>query len=267
MNRRSARGLCGVWLWSILSVNALAVERFRVEVLDSRPQPRDHFVQGLEIAGGDLYVSSGLYGHSRLLRYDFNTGKLKNRINLNRRFFAEGVTVLGEEVFQLTWRNRRMLVYDRTSLTPQRQVSLPGEGWGLTNDGGALIYSDGSHRLFWMDPTSGRRLQTLNVTEAGVPVTRLNELEWIDGQIWANVWRTDRIVVIDPTTGSVTASIDLTDILPIKERTPDTGVLNGIARNPADGGIWITGKRWPLMYRIEVLPTKENSEQFDLETR
>mgnify|MGYP001555757682 CR=1 FL=1 len=230
------------------------VEQYGYRVLERLPQSRQHFVQGLQILDGQLYVSTGNYGQSKLLRYSFPEGELDVIRKLHPRIFAEGVTVLDDKVYQLTWQNRRMLVYGREQLTPSHSFPLPGEGWGITTNGEQLIYSDGSDKLHFMSPLTGRIERSLSVTESGQPLAKLNELEWVDGRLWANIWQSDRVVIIDPASGAVTGSIDLQGLLPEEERQPGTDVLNGIARNPADGAIWVTGKRWPWIYRIEVLP-------------
>jgi len=232
----------------------LALQYYDVRVLDQKPLPRENFVQGLEILDGYLYVSAGNYGESRLLRYHFADGRLETARHLDARIFAEGLTVLGDHVYQLTWRNAAMLVYARSDLQFQHTLPLAGEGWGLTNNGKELIYSDGSDKLHVMEPATGQVLRSIAVTEQGRPVTLLNELEWIDGSIWANLWQSDRIVIIDPASGEVTASIDLAGLLPPSEYRAGTDVLNGIARNPDDGAVWVTGKRWPWLYRIELAP-------------
>lgn len=231
-----------------------ALQHYQVKVSDRKPQPRENFVQGLEIVDGLLYVSAGNYGESRLLRYHFDDGRLDVARALDARIFAEGLTVLGDTVYQLTWRNAAMLVYRKSDLQFQRVLPLSGEGWGLTHNGAELILSDGSAQLHFLAPDTARVLRSITVTAAGRPVPLLNELEWIDGAIWANIWQSDRIVIIDPASGKVTASIDLTGLLPASEYRPGTDVLNGIARNPADGSIWVTGKRWPWLYRIELVP-------------
>ncbi len=241
-----------LFLVTCLPLAAWPVQQYRVKVVDQKPQPRENFVQGLEILDGYLYVSAGNYGESKILRYHFADGQLDAGNNLDQQFFAEGLTVLGDSVYQLTWRNRAMLVYRKSDLEFQRWLPLQGEGWGLTNNGTELIYSDGSAQLTFMSPDRARILRAITVTEQGRPVTLLNELEWVDGAIWANIWQSDRIVIIDPATGDVTASIDLQGLLPASEYRPGTDVLNGIARNPADGAIWVTGKRWPWLYRIEL---------------
>lgn len=255
---RPGRALLFAVLW--LPLSCAAVQQYVVEVIERKPQSRDHFVQGLEIVDGELYVSTGTYGASRLLRYDFDDGRLLGGRRLHPRIFAEGLTVLGDRVYQLTWRNRLLLVYRRGDLDPVRKLPLPGEGWGLTNNGEHLIYSDGSEHLHFLSPANGRRLRSVAVSENGRPLRQLNELEWIDGKVWANIWGSDRVVIIDPDSGRVTGSIDLRGLLPAAERRPDTDVLNGIARNPATGGIWLTGKRWPWLYRVELRAVPPRSE-------
>ncbi|WP_162846002.1 glutaminyl-peptide cyclotransferase [Seongchinamella sediminis] len=237
---------------ALLATSAWAVEPLDYRVLAKKPQERRNFIQGLEILDGKLYVSSGHYGQSRLMRYNFSDMNLEVSKSLNRRLFAEGVTILGPRLYQLTWRERMMLVFDRQSLEALEWFPIKGQGWGLTNNGEQLIYSDGSDRLHFMSPDTRSVSRSLRVTENGRPLDRINELEWIDGRVWANIWQTDRIVVINPESGVVEASLDLQGLLPASERRPDTDVLNGIARDPADGSIWVTGKRWPWLYKIEV---------------
>tara|TARA_R110002072_G_scaffold43340_3_gene121713 strand:- start:3428 stop:4225 length:798 start_codon:yes stop_codon:yes gene_type:complete len=243
-----------------LSPLAWSVQHYEVKVIDQKPQARDHFVQGLEILDDYLYVSVGNYGESRLLRYRFSDGRMDTVKHLDKQLFAEGLTVLGDSIYQLTWRNRAMLVYRKTDLEFERWLPLVGEGWGLTNNGTELIYSDGSAKLHFMSADRAHILRSITVTEQGRPVSLLNELEWVEGSIWANIWQSDRIVVIDPDSGEVTASINLQGLLPAAEYRPGTDVLNGIARNPADGAIWVTGKRWPWIYRIELESTAATSE-------
>jgi glutamine cyclotransferase len=233
---------------------AWSIEQYTVRVVDQKPQSRENFVQGLEILDGYLYVSTGNYGHSHLLRYRLEDDQLDAGQKMHPRIFAEGLTVFGDSIYQLTWRNKVMLVYRKADLALERQLPLPGEGWGLTNNGTELIYGDGSENLYFMDPDSGKILRSIAVTQQNQPVKHLNELEWIDGQIWANVWQTDRIVIINPVNGIVTGSINLQGLLPPQEHRQGTDVLNGIARDPADGSVWVTGKHWPWLYQIELVP-------------
>jgi len=247
-------------LASCLPLAAWPAQQYAVRISDQKPQTRENFVQGLEIRDGYLYVSAGLYGESRLLRYHFRDGHLDRGQALPGGIFAEGLTVFGDYVYQLTWRNQTMLVYRKADLQFLHALPVPGEGWGLTHNGAELIYSDGSDKLYFIAPDTAQVLRTLHVTERGRPLPLLNELEWVDGAIWANVFQSDRIVIIDAASGEVTASIDLRGLLPPAEYRPETDVLNGIARDPADGGIWVTGKRWPWMYRIELVPLSDEPE-------
>lgn len=237
------------------------VRQWYYRVLEQQPQPRDHFIQGLQIVDGMLYVSTGGYGSSRLLQYRLQDGELQQQRHLHPRLFGEGLTVMSERVYQLTWRARRLLVFQREGLIPQAAFPLPGQGWGLTDNGQELIYTDSGHELIYLDPETGHELQRIAVTENDVPLQRLNELEWIDGKVWANIWREDRIVAIDPVSGRVTDSVNLTGLLPESERRADTDVLNGIAYNPEDSGLWVTGKRWPWRYRIELVPTAADQRE------
>jgi glutamine cyclotransferase len=244
----------------LLVASASAAPQYRYKVVEQKPLAPHTHVQGLEIVDGQLYASSGGYGKSRLLRFDFATGELGASQEMDPRLWAEGLTVLDDRIYQLTWRARQLLVYDRQTLAILERMRIPGQGWGMTNDGEQLIYSDGSEKLFYVSPSEHRITRVIKVQENGRPVTRLNELEWIDGRIWANVWLTNRIVIIDPASGVVEGSVDLHGLLPVMQRPPDMNmqddVLNGIARNPADGGIWVTGKNWPFLYRIELVPAR-----------
>jgi glutaminyl-peptide cyclotransferase len=255
--------IAAVLLCLLLAGQATAETLYGYRVLERRPQPRENFVQGLQIVDGDLYVSTGNYGESRLLRYDFADGHLEAERPLDPRLFGEGLVVVGDLVFQLTWRARLALVYEREDFKPRAWFRLPGQGWGLTYDGEHLIYSDGSDQLHFLDPSTGQHLHSVAVRSNGQPVPRLNELEWIDGKVWANVWGSDEIVIIDPESGTVTARLDLAGLLPDSDRQPGTDVLNGIARDPADGAIWVTGKRWPWLYRIELVQRDARGPQQD----
>jgi glutamine cyclotransferase len=236
------------------SCSAQGDQNYSYKIVDKKPQSRDIFVQGLQILDDKLYVSAGGYGKSRLLRYNFSDGQLELEREIDPRLWAEGLTVFGDRLYLLTWKSRNLFVYSKDELKGIQRMQIPGEGWGLTHDGEQLIYSDGSDQLYYLSPNEHRITRALRVTENGRPVKRLNELEWIEGRIWANVWQTNRIVIINPADGRVEGSINLQGLLPLLERRADTDVLNGIAVNPADGGIWVTGKNWPWMYRIELVP-------------
>lgn len=243
----------------LLAARAPAVEVLDYRVLEQRAHPRENFVQGLEIIDGKLLVGTGNYGRSRLRRYDFESMTLLDEQALHPRLFGEGITQLGNRIYQLTWRSRLGVVYRADDLRPLGRFSLRGEGWGLTNNGEQLIYSDGSDTLRFLDPQTLDVTRTLAVTRDGRPQRRLNELEWVEGRIWANVWQTDVIVIIDPASGRVESLVRLSGLLPDSARRPDTDVLNGIAYDRDSAALWVTGKHWPFLYRIEtVAPAGED---------
>lgn len=241
-------------IFTLLAPLTHAQQVHSFKVIGKMPQPRENFVQGLQIVDEQFYVSTGQYGKSRLLRYNMADGTLDAEKQLDPRLFGEGLTVLGDKIYQLTWKSGIALVYNKADLKGHKWFRIPGEGWGITNNSKDLIYSDGSDKLYFLSPQTLQISHSIAVTENGKKVDRLNELEWIAGKIWANIWTSNRIVIIDPATGNVTASLDLQGLLPDNERRPGTDVLNGIAQNPADNTIWVTGKHWPWLYQIEVIP-------------
>lgn len=226
---------------------------FGYALLDRVVQSRTHFVQGLQLVDDTLYVGTGMYGESRLLEYAFPNMQLRQEAKLPPNLFGEGITRYKTKIYQLTWRAGVVLVYDAESLELERQHRIETQGWGITHNGKELIYSDGSDRLYWLDPDTLQRRRTRKVTLRGQPLTRLNELEWIDGEIWANVWGANQLVRIDPATGVVTSIVDLRGLLPDSERDESTDVLNGIAWDAKERALWVTGKRWPWIYRIRVV--------------
>lgn len=237
--------------WFIASQPATAdVMQYTYQVQEKKPFSRDIFTQGLEIENGKLWLSSGLHGRSFIRVYDFATMQLEQEFKLPGQYFAEGVTKIGNRAFQLTWRSGDMLIYQTEPLKPIARVKIPGEGWGITHHGDTLYYSDGSANLYAWDATGKSPGITIPVTLNGKPVVRLNELEWIDGKIWANVWQTNQIVQISPETGEVTGVIDFSGLLAQEDRLRDTDVLNGIAYDRENDAIWVTGKRWPWLYRV-----------------
>jgi glutaminyl-peptide cyclotransferase len=221
----------------------------RPEVLAELPHDTTAFTQGLEMDGGVLYEGTGLEGRSRLRELDPTTGAVGRSVPLRDELFGEGVTVVGDRIWQLTWRNGVAVEWDRASLSPRREVQMAGEGWGLCFDGSRLVRSDGSDRLRFHDPETFAELGSVAVTFDGAPLTQINELECVDRQVWANVWQTDRIVRIDPADGRVTAVVDASGLLdPAKRAGAD--VLNGIAAVPGTDEFLVTGKLWPTMFRV-----------------
>lgn len=234
---------------------ALPVEpvQYTYTVRNAYPHLTDSYTQGLQYIDGQLWEGTGEYGHSRLQRLDLETGRAHVVAELPRNQFGEGITVLGDRVYWLTWQSNTAHVYDRHTGKKLSEFRYPGEGWGLTSDGTNLYMSDGTEYLYTVDPATFHRTRSVTVTYRGTPLRFLNELEWIDGKIWANVYTTDRIVIIDPATGTVEGVIDLTGLLPAEEITPETDVLNGIAYDAATGRIFVTGKRWDKLFEIEVV--------------
>ena len=232
--------------------SAKAVQHYGFAVVSKLRFDRNNFTQGLEIHDGRLYVSSGLYGQSVIRVYTFPELELLHSVPVDPRIFAEGLTVIGDRLILLSWRERVMLVYSLPAMTLIGQSPLPGQGWGATHNGSVLWFSDGSDRLYSADLSADGELEMLPVTLAGKPLRNLNELEWVGDEIWANVWQTDHIARINPETGIVEGMINLSGLLADEDRLRDTDVLNGIAINPEDGAIWVTGKRWPWLYQIRL---------------
>ena len=229
------------------------VHGFRV--VATFPHDPQAFTQGLVFSDGELYESTGLLGESSLRRVDLTTGRVLQRVAVAPEYFAEGLALVGDTLLQLTWQNHIGFVYDRKTFTQRRTFPYRTEGWGIACDGRSrLVMSDGSDLLTFLDPKSFAVVRTLRVQDAGTPVPRLNELEWVEDEIWANVWTTDRIVRISPATGVVTGWIALDTLWPRGQRTRDADVMNGIAYDKARRRVFVTGKKWPTLYQIVVTP-------------
>lgn len=231
------------------------VHQYKVQVVKEYPHDPTSYTQGLFFHDGQMYETTGENGQSTLRKVDLATGKALKRFNFDRKYFAEGSTILGENLYILTWTNKVAFVYDASTLDYKQTYTYPHEGWGLTTDGTSLIASDGSSRLYFMDGTF-RQQKVLNVKMNGRSVSMLNELEWIDGKIWANVYLTDLIVIINPSTGVVEGSVDCTGLLPQNLRDENTDVLNGIAYNPDTKKIYLTGKNWKRLYEVKLVDKK-----------
>ena len=231
-----------------------APREYTYRIVATHPHSTAAYTQGLLWHDGLLWEGTGQYGASVVQTLDPATGRTRQLAQLPASEFGEGIAVLDGRLYQLTWQSNTAHVYtirpDGT-LEPLRDHRYAGEGWGLTTDGRKLYMTDGSAHLYTVDPETFRREGSVTVTYRGTPVRYLNELEWIDGRIWANVYTTDRIVVIDPATGTVEAVVDLGGLLPDSEVTPETDVLNGIAWDAASGRLFVTGKNWSRLYEIE----------------
>jgi glutamine cyclotransferase len=221
-------------------------------VVARHPHDQSAFTQGLVFHDGFLYESTGLYGRSSVRKVELKTGRVLMRTSLPDDMFGEGLTIWDDEVLQLTWREQVVLCYTLADLTETGRFSIPHEGWGLTHEGRLLIVSDGSATLRFVDPQTFTPVRAITVRDGYRKLTNLNELEYVEGEIWANIWKKELIARIDPTDGTVLGYIDLTGLLTADERRI-AGVANGIAHDPATGAIYITGKNWPWLFEITVL--------------
>lgn len=246
--------ICICVLCSILSCSA-KVERYKIEVVKAYPHDTGSYTQGLFWHDGSLYESTGLNGKSTFRKVDLQSGQALTKLPFNKKYFVEGSVILGDKLYILTWTNKVIFIYDADTLEYRSTYSYPREGWGLTTDGRSLISSDGSSRIYFLTPEL-KFERSINVTLNGRAVRYLNELEWIDGRIWANVYTTDTIVIINPDTGIVEATVDCEGLLPERLRTYDTDVLNGIAAD-SEGRIFLTGKNWPELYEVKLVGEKD----------
>ena len=234
-----------------ISCGSTKVHQYKVRVVQEYPHDIESYTQGLFFHGDSLYESTGQYGESTFRTVDLETGEALSRMDFSRKYFIEGSIIFGEDLYILTWENQVAFRYDAATHKYKSTVAYPREGWGLTTDGKQLIASDGSSFLYFMDADLNV-LRRQRVTMDGKSVRYLNELEYIDGKVWANVYTSDTIVIIDPSDGTVVGTVDCKGLLPSKERTRDTDVLNGIAVDK-EGRIFLTGKYWPKMYQVELV--------------
>jgi len=240
----------GLTAWAQLGARRAAPASF--EVVAAYPHDPDAFTQGLAVEAGQLYEGTGQYGASTLRRVDLATGRPEKQRALGPRYFGEGIAILDGLVYQLTWQNGVVVVYDLETFEVERTMEYEGEGWGLTHDGRQLIMSDGSATIRFRDPQTFAVTREIEVRDDGVAVPKLNELELIDGEIWANIWYDDRIARISPETGEVLGFIDLSALYPQRARSSEA-VLNGIAYDAAAKRLFVTGKNWPQLYEIEIV--------------
>lgn len=231
---------------------AQAPQSVQPEVVATYPHDPEAFTQGLFMHEGELFESTGQVGRSSLRQVDLESGNVVRSATIDPPYFGEGSARVGDEIFMLSWVSETGFVFDAETFEQIETVSYPGEGWGLTFDGTHLILSDGSPQLRLIDPEDFTLAGTIDVTLNGRPVRRLNELEWIDGEIWANVWQTRIIVRIDPASGEVIGLVDLTSLVPDGLNGSRDAVANGIAWNAATGQIYVTGKLWPVLYEIRL---------------
>lgn len=243
---------CAVCAMAATSISAPADS---YQVVHSYPHDPGAFTQGLIYVDGHLYESTGLNGRSSIRMVDLYTGKVLQKFDLPPNYFAEGLTDWGSTLVQLTWKAQKGFVYDRFSFSLLRTFPYQGEGWGLTHDDQQLIMSDGSSYLRFLDPKTFRETRRIHVTDdAGRAVEELNELEYVRGEIYANIWQSDTIVRISPRTGKVLGKIDLSGIINKRELGNPDAVLNGIAYDAAGNRLFVTGKLWPRLFEIRVTP-------------
>src|ERR1019366_3251122 len=229
-----------------------AIIKYTYEVIATWPHDHLAFTQGLVFRNGSLLESTGLYGRSSLREVDLKTGRILKQISVPAQFFAEGLAVIGDRAYQLTWQNGKGFVYDADTFRLEKEFTFEGEGWGLATDGRSLIQSDGTNRIRFLDPATFQVIRIIDVIADGHPVNRLNELEWINGEIFSNVWQTDKVLRIDPTTGHVRGVIDFSGLLAPQDRGPETDVLNGIAYDAANDRLFITGKCWSKIFEVRL---------------
>jgi Glutamine cyclotransferase len=231
------------------------VRRYKVKVVNEYPHDETSYTQGIFFLDGEMIETTGQYGESTLRKVDLKTGNALKRFDFERKYFVEGSVELGGTIYILTWKNKVVFTYDAKTLEYKATWSYPREGWGLTTDGKQLIASDGSSKLYFLD-SELKQQKVVDVTLNDRPLRMLNELEWIDGRIWANVYLTDMIAIINPSTGKVEATVDCTGLLPDKLKDEYTDVLNGIAYDPESRKTYITGKYWKRLYEITLVEKK-----------
>ncbi len=236
--------------------SAQKVKNYRIQVLDSHPHDVSAYTQGLFFHNGDLYETTGQYGESSIRKVDLVSGRPINYVSINKKYFVEGSCVLDGKMYVLTWMENVCFVYDISTLKKICELRNPREGWGITTDGKSLIMSDGSTKIYYLDPLTFMEQKSIEVTLNGKKINMINELEFIDGKIWANVYTTDTIIIIDPSNGVVEGIVDCRNLLPYAMRRPNTDVLNGIAWNGKDQSIYLTGKNWPKIFKVNLKEIK-----------
>ncbi|MBR2026080.1 MAG: glutaminyl-peptide cyclotransferase [Alistipes sp.] len=244
---------CGGAGRKVAAPQAVEPQFYTYRVVAEYPHSRTSYTQGLQFIDGELWEGTGEYGHSRLMRTDLATGKILEKSENPKDEFGEGITLLGDKIYQLTWLNGKMHIYDRKSLAHLATHIYKGEGWGLTTDGAKLYMSDGTHAIRVINPETLQQERRFGVTLRGESLQNINELEWIDGKIWANIYTTDYIAIINPENGVVEGVVNLSGILPTTERDYKTDILNGIAYDKATNRIFVTGKNWSKLFEIKII--------------
>ena len=236
------------------SPTPVVISHYGYEVVHVYPHDPGAFTEGLVYEDGFLYESIGLKGRSSLRKVELETGKVLREVDLAAPYYGEGIAIYNQEIIQLTWQQHVGFVYDKESFELLREFDYPTEGWGITYDGERLIMSDGTSTLHFLDPETFKEIGSVQVFDDSGPVDNLNELEYVNGEIYANVWLTDRIARIDPGTGRVLGWIDLTGLLSAQDLSQSVNVLNGIAYDAEHNRLFVTGKLWPKLFEIKLVP-------------
>ena len=226
---------------------------YTYNVINVYPHNETAFTQGLIFEDGVLYESTGLYGYSTLRCVELKTGEIKQFYTLPSQFFGEGITIFDDKIIQLTWQSNRGFVYDKYSFDLLQEFNYPTQGWGITHDGSRLIMSDGTATLYFLDPETFTQIDQVEVYDDAGPVTELNELEYIQGEVYANIWKEEKIAIINPESGQVTGWVDLEGIQDL-ENMDTSNVLNGIAYDEKEDRLFVTGKRWSQLFEISLIP-------------
>ncbi|MFB0552389.1 MAG: glutaminyl-peptide cyclotransferase [Phycisphaerae bacterium] len=238
------------------SKNPEIATTYTYEIINTFPHDRNAFTQGLVFDDGVLYEGTGLYGRSTLRKVELETGSVLQMHQLLTKFFGEGITIYGDNIIQLTYQNNTGFVYNKDTFELLREFNYPTEGWGITHNGRHLIMSDGTPTLYFLNPETFEQVSRIKVYDRNTPLWGLNELEYVEGQIYANIWPTERIAVIAPDTGRVTGWIDLKGLLTQQDYNRPVDVLNGIAYDQKSGQLFVTGKFWPKLFVIKLIPVK-----------
>ncbi len=229
--------------------------KYGYQIVRTFPHDRKAYTQGLQYWDGYLYEGTGQYGESSIRKIDIQKGEILSVLNIDNQYFGEGITIYNDKIYQITWRSRKGFIYDLKTFTRQSVFNYNSEGWGITTAGNRLIMSDGSNKLYHIAPSGFSIIKEVEVYDHQGEVNQLNELEYVNGLVWANVWLTNRIVAIDPESGVVKAELDMSGLLPATDwatLNEKDDVLNGIAWNPEKNTFYVTGKRWPKMFEIKI---------------
>lgn len=235
------------------ATEARGIPEYTYEIVHTYPHDPEAFTEGLFYLNGFLYESTGIPEQSSIRKVNLETGEVLQKRDLSGEYFGEGIINWKDRLIELTWQTQVGFVYDLNTFAPVRQFRYPGEGWAMTQDGKRIIMDDGTPEIRFWDPETLKELGRITVTADGQPVMNLNELEWVKGEIYANIWETDRIARIDPATGKVVGWIDLTGILSPADHTADTDFLNGIAYDAKGDRLFVTGKKWSKLFEIRLV--------------